>query len=192
MIIISIDIGYHNMAMVKIKANEDMNLTVDEVHIIDITKIPHKRVCRCDCKIPHTSEVADMMAHFIQEYDYILNEADMILIERQPPTGLTQIETLLLYLYRSKTHLVSPNSMHSHFNIGHYEYERRKESTIMLAESYLDGFENLGRVHDASDAVCLALFHTHKEREKIRLHKVDRSLPFDMYRYENTFRETQR
>ncbi len=188
--IISIDVGYHNMAMVEIKADEDMNLAVDAVHVINITKIPHKRVCRHECTIPHTSEVADLMAHFIQEYEDILNEADLILIERQPPTGLTQIETLLLYLYRSKTRLVSPNSMHCHFNIGHFEYERRKESTIKLAESYLDGFENLGRVHDASDAVCLAIFHTHRERERIRLRKVDRSLPFDMYRYENRIRET--
>ena len=185
MIIISIDVGYHNMAMVKIKTDDDFRLTVHDVHVINITKIYHKKVCRRDCKLPHTSEVADLMAHFIQEYGEILDEADMVLIERQPPTGLTQIETLLLYLYRSKTHLVSPNSMHCHFNIGRYEYEKRKEHTIKIAESYLDGFENLGRVHDASDAVCLAIFHTHKERERIRLSKIDRSVPFDMYRYED-------
>lgn len=186
MIIISIDVGYHNMAMVRIKTDDDMNLTVDGVHVINITRIPHKKISRCECKIPHTSEVADMMAHFIQEYDDYLNEADMILIERQPPTGLTQIETLLLYLYRSKTHLVSPNSMHCHFKIGQYTYERRKECTIKLAQSYLDGFENLGRIHDASDAVCLAIFHTHKERERIRIKKLDRTLPFEVYRHENT------
>jgi hypothetical protein len=191
MIIISIDVGYHNMALVKLVCDEDYILKVDEVHVIDITKIPHRRVGRCECVLPHTSEVADMMAHFIQEYGYMLDEADMVLVERQPPTGLTQIETLLLYLYRSKTQLVSPNAMHSHFNIGHYEYDRRKEETVRIAESYLEGFTNLGRVHDASDAVCLALFHTHKHREKARLKKIDRTLPFDKYRYEDRVRGTQ-
>ena len=190
MIIISIDVGYHNMALVKLKADEDYILSTEEAHVIDITKIPHKRVCRHECTIPHTSEVADMMAHFFQEYGYLLDEADLVLVERQPPTGLTQIETLLLYLYRSKTHLVSPNAMHSHFNIGHYEYDRRKQETVKIAEPYLDGFTELGRVHDASDAVCLALFHTHKFREKARLKKIDRTLPFDKYRYENTIRGT--
>lgn len=190
MIIISIDVGYHNMALVKLKADEDYILSTEEAHVIDITKIPHKRVCRHECTIPHTSEVADMMAHFFQEYGYLLDEADLVLVERQPPTGLTQIETLLLYLYRSKTHLVSPNAMHNHFNIGHYEYDRRKQETVKIAEPYLDGFTELGRVHDASDAVCLALFHTHKFREQARLKKIDRTLPFDKYRYENTIRGT--
>jgi len=190
MIIISIDVGYHNMALVKIKADEDYILSTEEVHVIDITKIPHKRVCRHKCTIPHTSEVADMMAHFFQEYGYLLDEADLVLVERQPPTGLTQIETLLLYLYRSKTRLVSPNAMHNHFSIGHYEYDRRKKETVKIAEPYLDGFTELGRVHDASDAVCLALFHTHKFRETARLKKIDRTLPFDNYRYDNTIRGT--
>lgn len=186
MIIISVDVGYHNMALVKLKAGEDYVLSTDEVHVVNITKIPHRKVCRHQCKIPHTSEVADMMAHFFQEYKDLLDEADLILVERQPPTGLTQIETLFLYLYRSKTHLVSPNAMHSHFNIGHYEYDRRKEETVKIASSYLDGFNDLGRIHDASDAVCLALFYTHKDRERVRLKRIDRTLPFDCYRYEHT------
>lgn len=192
MIIISIDVGYHNMALVKLRACEDYNLTVEEVHVIDITKIPHNKVCRHRCTIPHTSEVADMMAHFFQEYGSLLDEADLVLVERQPPTGLTQIETLFLYLYRSKTHLVSPNAMHNHFKIGNYEYDRRKEETVKIAESYLKGFVNLGRVHDASDAVCLALFYTHTYREKARLKKIDRTLPFDVFRYANPVREAQR
>lgn len=185
MIIISIDVGYHNMALVKLRADHDHVLHTEEVHVIDLTNLPHRKVCRIECTIPHTSEVADLMAHFIQEYGDLLDQADKILVERQPPTGLTQIETLLLYLYRSKTHLVSPNSMHKHFHIGHYEYDRRKEETVKIAKTFLEGFDNLGRVHDASDAVCLALYHTHKDRERVRIEKIDRTLPFYKYRYEN-------
>ena len=189
MIIIGIDVGYHNMALVVSETDEDFNVTVHSAHLVDITKIPHHRVRMRDCTIPHTHELADLMAHFIQEYGYILDSADRILIERQPPTGLTQIETLLMYLYREKTILVSPNAMHSHFNINHYEYDRRKDCTIALAEPYLSDFPTFSeatRRHDLADAMCFILFHIHPMKEKARLRNLDRTLPFHMYKYEGT------
>ena len=182
MIIISIDVGYHNMALVESHLDEDYVPQIKEAFAVDITKIPHRKLNRCNCKLEHTSEVADYMAHFFQEYGEYLDRADLVLVERQPPTGLTQIETLILYLYRSKTVLVSPNSMHAHFHIGHLEYDRRKEETVKIAERYVD--ELVGRKHDVADAVCLMLFHTHHMREKARMKKIDRNLPFSMYKYE--------
>lgn len=193
MIIIGIDVGYHNMALVVTETDEDFNVTVRSAHLVDITKIPHHRVCMRDCKIPHTNEVADMMAHFIQEYGYLLDQADTILVERQPPTGLTQIETLLLYLYRDKTLLVSPNAMHSHFGINHFEYDRRKVCTVQIADRYLadlEAYSTETRRHDLADAMCFVLFHVHPMKEKVRLQKLDRTLPFHMYKYEGTLRKT--
>ena len=183
MIIIGIDVGYHNMAMVETQVDEDYNVTVTNVHTIDLTNLPHRRVSVSNCYLHHSLEIADLMAHFIQEYGPILEQADKIVIERQPPTGLTQIETLLFYLYRDKTILVSPNAMHSHFKIGHLEYSDRKQQTIRIANPYLKDFPNLGRIHDASDALCLILFHLWPYKEKIRLLKIDRTLPFDKYKY---------
>lgn len=174
------------MAIVVSETNEDFDVSVRSAHLVDITKIPHRRVCTMDCKIPHTNEVADMMAHFIQEYGYLMDSADTILVERQPPTGLTQIETLLLFLYRDKTQLVSPNSMHSHFGINHFEYERRKESTVSIASPYLEHFETYSlatRKHDLADAMCFILYHTHPMRERARIKNIDRTLPFHSYMY---------
>ena len=184
MIIISIDVGYHNMALVGLKADDDFNLVVTSADVVDLTSLPHRRVSRCDCGLSHTSEVADLMAHFFQEYGYMLDEADLILVERQPPTGLTQIETLILYLYRNKTQLVSPNAMHAHFGINQYEYDRRKEKTLAISEEYLQNFHNLGRRHDAADAVCLALFYVKPLKDRARRLKIDRTLPFSEYTYE--------
>lgn len=184
MIIISIDVGYHNMALVRMEADDDYNLKVTDANVVDLVHLPHRRVSRCECGLNHTSEVADLMAHFFQEYGHLLDEADIILVERQPPTGLTQIETLILYLYRSKTHLVSPNAMHAHFGISHYDYDRRKERTLSISEDYLCDFEDLGRRHDAADAVCLALFYVKPLKDRARRLKIDRTLPFNEYRYE--------
>ena len=183
MIIIGIDVGYHNMAMVETLVNEDYDVTVTNVYIIDLKNLPHRRVSVRNCCLNHSNEIVDLMAHFIQEYGSILDNADKVLIERQPPTGLTQIETLLFYLYRNKTTLVSPNAMHSHFKIGHLEYNDRKQQTILIANPYLKDYPNLGRIHDASDALCLILFHVWPYKERKRLLKIDRTLPFDNYKY---------
>ena len=189
MIIIGIDVGYHNMAIVESVADKDFDVTVEAVHRVNLTKIPHRCVSYRNCKLFHTSEVADLMAHFFQEYGHILDKADTIVVERQPPTGLTQIETLLLFTYRSKTVLVSPNAMHSHFNIGHFEYEHRKEQTVKIASPYLESFENysnMERKHDIADAVCMILFHVYPMKEKERLKNIDRSLSLDSYRFKES------
>ncbi len=189
--IISIDIGYHNMGLVEAFIDEEFEIHIKGVHKINLTKIPHKKVKPCDCCLYHTNELADHFAHFVQEYGHLLDDADRILIERQPPMGLTSVESLILYTYRRKTHLVSPNSMHSHFKIGHLEYERRKEKTIEIACPLLEVFENyqsLDRKHDIADAVCMIIFDNHDKKEKHRLRNIDRSLPFDRYRYENPIR----
>jgi hypothetical protein len=193
--IVSIDIGYHHLGIVEAILNEAHELTVTRSKLVNLTRIPHIKVKMCDCHIPHTNEIADLVAHFIQEYGEWLDEADKILIERQPPTGLTQIETLLLFLYRSKTKLVSPNSMHKHFCIRNYDYERRKEMTIKIAEPYLQEsstFHALERKHDIADAVCMIIYETHKDRERYRIKCINRTLPFDNYRYENNLRKTSR
>ena len=195
MIIVSIDVGYHHLGIVESFINDAHEITVTRSDLVNLTKLPHTKVNRCDCCIPHTREVADLIAHFIQEYGEWLDTADRLLVERQPPTGLTQIETLLLYIYRQKTVLISPNSMHKHFYIGTYDYERRKEMTVRIAEPYMkdsEWFLNLERKHDIADAVCMIIFNTHKDRETYRIKCLDRTLPFENYRHEHNVRTTSR
>lgn len=195
MIVVSIDIGYHHLGIVETFLDEGHNIFVNRIALVDLQRLPHKKIKRCECCIPHTNEVADLMAHFIQEYGEWLDEADQILVERQPPTGLTQIETLLVFLYRKKINLVSPNSMHKHFAIGAYEYERRKEMTIKIADPYLinsELYQSLERKHDIADALCMVIFHTHPERNRKRIAALDRTLPFDNYKYESPIRKTSR
>jgi hypothetical protein len=190
MIAISIDIGYHNLGLVKSQIDDvTFEIKIKEIFKIDLKSLPHRKVNRWDCKLEHTNEVADLVAHFIQEYGDYLEEADKILIERQPPTGLTQIETLLLYLYRHKTELISPNSMHAYFKINCLEYETRKERTIEFSESFLENFEEyqeLSRKHDIADAVCMIIFRFARDKEKYRLSQVDKSLPFSHFIYQES------
>ena len=131
MIVVSIDIGYHNLGMVNsIVDDKTYEIKILDVFKIDITKIIHKKIKRYDCKLYHTSELSDYFSHFVQEFGEYLDKADKILIERQPPGGLTNVESLLMYTYRDKIELISPNSMHKHFKINFLEYEKRVYGTF--------------------------------------------------------------
>ena len=188
MIVVSIDIGYTNLGFVKSTVDDiTFEIEVIEVFKIDLRNLPHKKIKRTDCKLYHTLDVTDLVSHFIQEYNDYFNEADKILIERQPPMGLTNIEALIMYVFRHKVELVSPNSMHKHFQINFLDYEKRKERTIIIASSFLENIENyqeLSRKHDIADAVCMIIFRFAKDKEKYRLSQVDRSLPFDCFIYQ--------
>lgn len=185
MIVVSIDIGYHNLGLVK-SFVDDINFEIKilSTHKVDLTRLPHKKVNRWECTLEHTNEVADLMAHFFQEYGDYLDKADKILIERQPPTGLTQIETLILFLYRQKVELISPNAMHKHFYINVLDYENRKKRTIEISESFLENFQDyqeLSRKHDIADAVCMIIFRFAKDKEKFRLNNITKGLPFENF-----------
>ena len=188
MIVVSIDIGYHNLGLVKSYVDEkSFEIKIVEIFKINLSTLPHKKIKRVDCKLYHTSEIVDLVAHFIQEYDDYFQEADKILIERQPPMGLANMEALIMYSFREKAELISPNAMHKHFHINFLDYEKRKERTIEFAESFLENFENyqeLSRKHDIADAVCMIIFRFAKDKEKFRLSQVDRSLPFDRFIYQ--------
>ena len=95
--------------------------------------------------------------------------------------GLKDIEALLMSAFRNKTILISPNSMHKHFHISHYDYEQRKEKTVGVATEYIGhiyDFQTVERKHDIADAVCLVLFYI-----KTKIPSIIKRLPLDDYRY---------
>jgi hypothetical protein len=168
--ILSIDIGLKNLAMVLFHWNGNPHTFPDMLsyHKVDLTNLPHKRVSRHRCKIPHTKEMADIVAHFIQEYHAYFHWADKVLVERQPPGGLLEIHSLLLFKYRSKTELVSPNSVHAHFSMNQLDYEGRKVKSLAIARHRHPGEipETDERWHDVSDAILFA--HWWCSRQKAR------------------------
>lgn len=159
MLLLSIDVGLKNMALVlfRWKCHPRHAPEIIGYERIDLTNLPHRRICMSKCNIPHTNEMADHVAHFIQEYFDWLNEADKILIERQPPGGLTEIHSLLLFKFRSKTTLISPNAVHAYYTINHLNYEERKVRSLLFARNRHPGVipETDDRWHDVSDAIMM-------------------------------------
>jgi len=175
--IVSVDIGYTNMGIISCTSTDEGVVEFDYTTKVNIAHVMHNRVQPRDCKIPHTNETCDRMMHFIQEYRPVFDKADIILIERQPPMGLKDVEALLTQTFRSKVQLVSPNRMHKFWGIGHYDYETRKVHTERIASEHVD-LTIYERKHDVADAVCIALFYvrTHYKPKRPKL-------PFDEFRF---------
>ena len=171
MIYPSIDVGYYNMGLVQC----DSELNVTFAKRVDITRYT-------GCALYHTKHVADYVAHFVQLYKEIFDSADVILMERQPPSGLTSIEALLFYIFRDKIKLISPNSVHAHFGYSHLDYEQRKDRVIDIASKYFT-LPEVARKHDMADAFCMVLYEVQLRQLEIKQQDEIKRLPFDNYRY---------
>ena len=127
---------------------------------VDITKIKHRKVPFCVCKLHHERCVPDYLDHFIQELPHF-NECDILIIERQPPMGIMNVQDLLFKLFRDKVLLISPNSMHKYFKLSS-DYNERKKQSEQLSLTHLTDFENFNkqiRRHDISDAMLMIIYY---------------------------------
>ena len=117
--VLAIDIGYHNMGLVVADCGKSPNIDVKYI----------KKVSLEDYKHLGSNDIVDLVPLMVDDHRDIFDEAETILIERQPPGGFTNIEVLLTYMFRDKVKLVSPVSMHTHFGMRHLNYDERKERT---------------------------------------------------------------
>ena len=168
MYICAIDPGIVNLGLVYVHVENEIITRVLFTGRIDLTNLPHKKVCYSQCTLNHTKDACDRVSHFIQEYRDILDQADLILMERQPLGGLVHIEQLLYHHFREKTLLQSPNRIYSHFGIRDLDYDQRKQASVqrlLTRLGYLPDFiESVqknyqDRLHDISDAFGLIFYY---------------------------------
>ena len=136
---------------------------------IDITKVKHSRVNYCNCTLRHERCIPDYLDHFIQEHQIMFDECDVLLLERQPPVGITNVQDLLFTKFRDKVLLVSPNSVHKYFGLS-TDYTERKVVSETIAQDFLinfDKFTQNSRKHDISDAMLMIIFYFKKELDRV-------------------------
>jgi hypothetical protein len=150
------------------------NGTKDHIKVIscnriDITKVKHSKVQFCNCTLRHDRCIPDYLDHFIQEYSGMFEDSDVLLIERQPPVGITNVQDLLFTKFRDKVLLVSPNTVHKYFGLPAV-YEERKVVSETIAQDFLVNFEKFtlnSRKHDISDAMLMIIYYFKKELDHI-------------------------
>lgn len=165
--VLGLDVGFYHMGLVGCEVSESFELIkVDYCKLVDITNF------KCDkkvCELYHDRCIADYMSHVFVNYYEIFDKADYIVIERQPPMGLVAVQELLRFRFRSKSILISPNSMHAHNLMSDLNYEERKVRVIKITENLLNKFEsfnNCKRQHDLSDALCILKYFLFKKNNK--------------------------
>jgi len=165
--ILSIDIGIIHLGMTLITTEKYNFSSLDWFDLIDITK-DH---CVSKCPLPHSNTFCDRIAHILYKYQNLFENVDVILIERQPPTGLTAIEQLFFCAYREKSILIAPNSVHKYFGMTGLDYETRKVMSEKIATKYVpehlqQRLASFNRQHDIADSILFTLFYCFKQRER--------------------------
>ena len=169
-IVLSVDIGVINLGISVSTLDENFNLIeIVWIDLINITRF----ICKSEekCELYHTKTFCDWLNHVFQENRFF-EEADFILVERQPPMGFLAIEQLIFSRWRSKAILISPNSMHKFFGIGNFDYDGRKEKTEKIArekikdKALIEQLNYYHRCHDIADSICLMLYWISKKQEE--------------------------
>ena len=199
--ILSIDIGILNLGYVystlridsqndnhrnKLKNNQVSTESFEIISCdrVDITLFKHSRVPFCDCKLHHDYCIPDYLDHFIQEHSDMFENSDVILIERQPPVGITNVQDLIFSRFRDKVILISPNKIHKYFNMSK-DYSKRKEESEKIAEKHLNKFvkyNNNIRKHDISDAMLMLIWYHSIEYSNKQV-KPTSGVDFEQFRF---------
>jgi len=164
--ILAIDIGIINLGYVFVEITENV-LKVIECNKVNITNMKHNKISRCNCNLYHENCIPDYVDHFIQEHSHLFQQADKILIERQPPVGITNVQDLIFTRFRNKVKLISPNSIHKFFKMTKNDYDTRKIESQQLTKHYLENFETFNqliRQHDVTDAMLLVMYYNTKNK----------------------------
>lgn len=167
------------------------NIHIIKCNRVDITKVKHLKIKKCECKLYHDNCIPDYLDHFIQENQDIFDLADKILIERQPPIGITNVQDLLFTKFRDRVELISPNSVHKYFKMSK-NYDERKISSEKTSLDYLSefmDFKNNMRKHDMSDAMLIIIYYYKISVDKL-IKETDYtndaiSLEFEKFRYKH-------
>jgi hypothetical protein len=199
--VLSIDIGIINLGYVyatlhfdestksssKFYLDQNFDIRVLDCDRINITNIKHSKVNYCDCKLNHEYCIPDYLDHFIQEHLEYFENANLILIERQPPVGITNVQDLIFTRFRSKILMVSPGSVHKYFVMSK-DYSKRKLESEKIATKYLCSFNkyyNNTRKHDIADAMLMIIYYySIKSNEFSRNRNIKKViLDFEQFRF---------
>lgn len=170
--IISIDIGIIHLGIICaiIPTNfwkNDKLIYPEDIYLckrINIKNLIYD--CNGNCKWKyHDKCITDYIMHLFEIYNF--DKYDKIIIEKQPPEGITVVEELIYREYRNKTIKISPNEMLCYFGYSYYDYEYRKTLTTKRATEYLNNHKNFHELCDCKE--CIELY---KESKFIRRHDI--------------------
>lgn len=164
--IASIDVGWQHLAFAIVLTDHSLLWNIRKTKLINLKELKHKRVKSGECKLNHSNNASDLLDHFFQEYGHFFDDVSLVLIEKQPPTGLVVVEQLLYSHFKSKAMLVYPKSMIAHFGLPDNR-ELRKKKVEQLALRWMPSLkyhlkDHYDRVQDICDCVMFIKYFLDK------------------------------
>ena len=200
MVILALDVGVIHLAIAVATCNADYSgAAIREVMLVNTMTLGHTRVCRAACRLHHTGMAADRVAHVVQERQELFDVANTIVVERQPPGGLRDVEQVLVLMFRDKVNVMAPQTMHAFIGSSRNPYTVRKQLAIEYATRFVKDLREQfpGKTDDVADAICIAVTYVERTREacaqkRQRVHShvlaAERGLDLNAYRYTGTWR----
>ena len=161
--VLSIDVGIINFAFTFWNCEK-----LIDFERLDITNFIKENEKKC---------IAIYMKNLFEKISYF-REANYIIIERQPFSGIIAVQEIILSKFYDKCVLVSPIKMHKYFNIDHLDYDHRKIKTVEIANPYFkdnEKYKHLLRKHDIADSLCIYIYWKSNEKEEL--------FPFEKFEY---------
>ncbi len=190
MLLVGVDVGVTNLALSVVEVPDDCTeARVLDINLINTQHFEHTRVPRRTCTLGHTGMACDRVAHVVQERQHVFDAAREIVIERQPPGGLRDVEQVFVTMFRQRCHVMAPQTMHAHIGSSGYEYDERKRVSIRVATPYVPDIESrFAKADDVADSVCLVLTRVAQlkkvyDKEHALQVALDRGLDFEQFRY---------
>lgn len=150
----AIDIGLHNLGIIKCKVYNKI-VTICDFELVDLYKYRDTPM-----------EIYMMVDCLVTEYKDMFN-SKYILLERQPPGGLIAIQEVLAFIFKDKVKMISPRSVHSKLGLNYYCYDIRKIKTEHMligklksqnTDELISKIKNIDRKHDIADAYCMIIY----------------------------------
>ena len=166
-----VDPGFRHLAVASILVDvQTMRIVDDSCVLVDAVQAQEQ--CT-DSKCMHTKTTSSRLRHVYAKLDKIVKKSEVIYIERQPLTGMTDIEQLLFDRWRCCSILINSRSMRKSLGCWTDDYDERKVLALQRAEqlrcTYLDTEPPwmLGeRNHDAAEAWLYAYLAFDRWRAK--------------------------
>lgn len=158
--ILSFDVGVSNLAYVMVELDEKhRTVKLKDAACVNIKKFVCKHNTRQGgCPLFHSNTSFDRMAHFFVQHEHRFMSADRVLIERQPPVGLTDVEQILFGHFRQNAELVHPRSLMTWLGARGASRAERKAMAVDRIAPYATGaFAHLEGNNHVADAFCYVL-----------------------------------
>lgn len=166
-----VDVGLVNMGVALVEVDHKGVVQCHMAGCVDITDFR----CRGCCPLRHEAVPVDWVDHFVRDFKDAIAQAQVVLIERQPPGGFRCVEQLIYKACRDKALLVQPRSFQAHFGVTCMEYDERKQYLVGVAQRIYRGSEvatralAADRAHDVADALLFAVHHASRPEVRYAL-----------------------